>query len=175
MKCPTCGKEMKSKIQDYEYLESGLKNVVLKGIPVHECKHCGEFLPEISNVRQIHKWIAEYLLNKQTPLTGEEFRFLRKAMGKSAKETAARLGVDPVTVSRWENNKEKIGAQSDRLLRMSFVLDPTEERLFAAKKLLTLARAILLNEIQARGRPKPEKIVIRPESHAPHGKEIHAE
>lgn len=103
MKCPNCGKEMKSRVRDYEYIECGLKNVVLSGITVHECKHCGEVLPEIPNIKQVHKWIAEYLLKKQGPLTGEEFRFLRKAMGKSAKETAERLAVNPVTISRWEN------------------------------------------------------------------------
>jgi putative zinc finger/helix-turn-helix YgiT family protein len=162
MKCPCCGKEMKSKVRDYEYVESGLKNVVLKNIRVHECKACGEVLPEIQNVKQIHKWIAEYLLKKQGSLTGEEFRFLRKAMGRSAKETADRLAVNPVTISRWENNKEKIGPQSDRLLRMAFVLDPNEAQLFAAVKLLELARATLWRTIKAH--KKPEKIVIAPRS-----------
>ena len=109
MKCHNCDKEMKSKVRDYEYVESGLKNVVLKGITVHECKHCGEVLPEIRNIKQIHQWIAEYLLKKQGALTGPEFRFLRKAMGKSAKETAECLAVNPVTISRWENNEKRSG------------------------------------------------------------------
>src|SRR3989337_2447610 len=65
MKCPNCGKEMRSKMRDYEYIESGLKNVVLKNIRVHDCKACGELLPEISNVKQINAWIAEYRLNKR--------------------------------------------------------------------------------------------------------------
>ena len=82
MKCPNCGREMKSKIRDYEYVESGLKDVVLRNIKVYECPSCGELLPEVANVKQIHKWIAEYLLRKQSPLTGEEFRFLRKEMRK---------------------------------------------------------------------------------------------
>lgn len=162
MKCPNCGKEMKSKVRDYEYVESGLKNVVLSGITVHECKHCGEVLPEIRNIKQVYQWIAEYLIKKQGALTGAEFRFLRKAMGKSAKETAERLAVTPVTISRWENNREKIGPQSDRLLRMAFLLDPTEARLFTAPKLLEFARATLVRTIATRKRVKPEKIVITP-------------
>jgi putative zinc finger/helix-turn-helix YgiT family protein len=162
MKCPNCGKEMKSKVRDYEYVESGLKNVVLSGITVHECKHCGEVLPEIRNIKQVHQWIAEYLIKKQGVLTGAEFRFLRKAMGKSAKEIAECLAVNPVTISRWENDKEKIGPQSDRLLRMAFILDPTEARLFAAPKLLEFARETLARTIATRKRAKPEKIVITP-------------
>jgi putative zinc finger/helix-turn-helix YgiT family protein len=153
---------MKSKLRDYEYAESGLKNVILKNILVHECKHCGEVLPEISNVKQVHKWIAEYLLNKHGPLTGDEFRFLRKSMGKSARELAQRLAVTPVTISRWENNKEKIGAQSDRLLRMAFVLEPIEAKLFSASKLLEIARAQLQGAIWAARKAKPLRIEIVP-------------
>jgi putative zinc finger/helix-turn-helix YgiT family protein len=154
MKCPTCNKEMKSKIRDYEYVESGLKGVVLKGIRVYECKACGEVLPEIRNVKQVHKWIAEYLIKKQSPLTGEEFRFLRKSMGKSATDLTKTLGVYPVTISRWENNKAAIGPQSDRLLRALFVLQnstllqnsfPTIDSVFAHMKA---------------HKPKPERIVI---------------
>src|SRR5262245_55812743 len=162
MKCPNCGKEMKSRVRDYEYVESGLKNVVLSGITVHECKHCGEVLPEIRNIKQVHQWIAEYLIKKQGALTGAEFRFLRKAIGKSANEIDERLAVNPVTISRCDNDKEKIGPQSDMLLRMAFILDPTEARLFAAPKLLEFARATLARTIATRKRAKPEKIVITP-------------
>lgn len=159
MKCPNCGKEMKSKIRDYEYTESGLKNVILKNIRVHECKGCGEVLPEIQNVKQIHEWIAEYLVKKKSPLTGEEFRFLRKQLGMSAKEMAEYLTVDPVTISRWETNKAKIGPQSDRLLRMAFILNPTQAR-FAATKLLELARSIF--QLTLTGIPRAEVIEITP-------------
>ena len=70
--------------------------------------------------------------------------------------------MNPVTISRWENNKEKIGPQSDRLLRMAFILDPAEARSFAAAKLLEFARATLVCTIAPRKRAKPEKIVIAP-------------
>ena len=161
MKCPNCGKEMRSKIRDYEYIESGLKNVVLKNIRVHDCKACGELLPEISNVKQIHAWIAEYLLNKRTPLTGDEFRFLRKATGKSAKETAERLAVTPVSVSRWENDKEKIGPQSDRLFRMAFIID-AELRPIPLEKCLETLRSILSQAATAPRKVKPQRIEIPP-------------
>ena len=164
MKCPNCRSEMKSKSRDYEYAESGLNNVVLKGITVHECKHCGEMLPEISNVKRIHKWIAEYLLSKGAPLTGEEFRFLRKAMGKSAKQTALSLAVNPVSISRWENNKEKIGPQSDRLFRVAFILDTNSiAALSHATILLKHAREILRRAVSGHKKLKSEKIVITPQ------------
>lgn len=164
MKCPNCGKEMRSKVRDYEYVESGLKDVVLRNIKVHECLRCGELLPEISNVKQIHKWIAEYLLTKKTPLTGEEFRFLRKAMRKGAKELAPLLGVHPVTISRWENNKEAIGPQSDRLIRVLFVAGPAEPLTESARKLLMQVVSVFLSIKTSRGKLKPARIVIPPAS-----------
>jgi len=164
MKCPTCGREMKSRVRDYDYVESGLKNVVLKGITVHECKHCGEVLPEISNVKQIHKWIAEYLVRKQGPLTGDEFRFLRKALGKNAREIAERIAVNPVSISRWECNKVPIGAQSDRLFRMIFILGlPEEARMFTESKCLEIARAVLQRRTTTAARkPRSQRIEITP-------------
>lgn len=166
MKCPNCGKEMRSKVREYEYKESGLKGVVLGNITVHECPSCGEVLPEIPKVKQIHKLIAEYLVKKQSPLTGEEFRFLRKTMGISAKELARVLGVTPVTVSRWENNKENIGLQSDRLLRALFVVRPERRT-----HLLDLWQ-IFLHIVPKK--PKPERIFVPP-LNSSHEKEKHAE
>jgi putative zinc finger/helix-turn-helix YgiT family protein len=160
MKCPDCGNEMKSKIRDYEYVEAGLKNVVLKGIAVHECKECGEVLPGIKNVKQIHEWIAEYLVKKESPLTGPEFRFLRKQMGMGAAEMAGFLGVTPVTISRWENDKETIGPQSDRLLRAFFIIGPAGFKLFPVLEVFELLRTILPKI--ARGKPRSERIVIPP-------------
>ncbi len=170
MKCPTCGKEMKTRIRDYEYAESGLKNVVLKGITVHECKECGEVLPEIQNVKQVHNWIAEYLVKKQSPLTGQEFRFLRKQLGMSANELAEFLGVTPVTVSRWENGKESLGPQSDRLLRAFFITRPTGLRTARALNVFETLRTIFPNI--AHRKPKPERIEIPPQ---PRAKERHAD
>jgi putative zinc finger/helix-turn-helix YgiT family protein len=170
MKCPNCGKKMRSKTRDYEYLESGLKDVVLKNIKVHECKACGETAPEIINVKHVHKWIAEYLVKKQSPLTGAEFRFLRKQMGMGSKELAGFLGVTPVTISRWENGKETVGPQSDRLLRAFFITGPSGLSVTRIGQVFALLCTILPKI--AHRKPKPERIVIPPPSQK---KEKHAD
>ena len=170
MKCPNCGREMRSKVRDYEYNECGLKGVVLGNITVHECPRCGEVLPEIPKVKQIHKWLAEYLVKKQSPLTGEEFRFLRKTMLMSAGELARVLAVTPVTISRWENNRENVGPQSDRLLRALFVVGP--------ERRTPVLRRINLSEIFvhiASRKPRPERIFVPPLDDPSHEKEERAE
>ncbi|MFO0754630.1 MAG: YgiT-type zinc finger protein, partial [Thermodesulfovibrionales bacterium] len=69
MKCPECGKTMKSVSGTYQYVESGLDNVILTGVPLHKCP-CGEVMPEIRNVEGLHRVIADALVKKETPLSG---------------------------------------------------------------------------------------------------------
>jgi putative zinc finger/helix-turn-helix YgiT family protein len=117
MQCPQCGSPEMVEKGDYPYAESGLKNVVFRGVTLHKCSKCGELLPEIPHIKKLHAKIALELLYKEGPLAGEEIRFLRKEMRLKANELAPLLGVHKVTVSRWETNEEKIGPSSDRLLR----------------------------------------------------------
>ena len=154
MKCSSCGKEMRVTKRDYRYEEAGLKNVLLKGTTVYECG-CGEMLLELPQVNRLHQRIAEDLIGKQSPLTGEEFRFLRKAMGVSAKGLARLLGVTTVTISRWENNKEKVGAQSDRLLRCLYL---TRSKGLAASKVAKVLEEIMCGIVGRK--PKAEPIFI---------------
>lgn len=121
MKCPACGTEMKAIRKNYKYEEAGLKNVILRGINVNECPKCGEELPELPNINGLHRALASKLIRKQSPLTGEEIKFLRKSMDMKGSDLALDLGVHPVTVSRWENNAEVVGPQSDRLIRAFYL------------------------------------------------------
>lgn len=50
-------------------------------------------------------------------LSGEEIRFLRKAIGATAREVADTINVDPATFSRWETGAQGIGEYVERLLR----------------------------------------------------------
>lgn len=119
MKCPICGQEMKKNRKDYKYEESGLNNIILTGIEVHECK-CGEEIPEIKNIEKINRFIANALVIKNAPLNGKEFRFVRKQMDFKEKDIASLLGVSPVSVSRWENSNAKIGLSNDKLIRLLY-------------------------------------------------------
>jgi transcriptional regulator with XRE-family HTH domain len=108
---------MKGQVENYRYVESGLKNVLLKGILVFRCKDCGAEVPEISGASSLHTLIGIRLLFKDSRLNGEEVRFLRKLVGYSATELAQLAGTSKSVVSRWEN-KDTFGEHTDRLIRL---------------------------------------------------------
>lgn len=112
-----CGKSMTGKRENYQYQEAGLKSVVLLNIVVYHCE-CGAIVPEIPYAGVLHHCIAMSVLQKKTLLSGEEIRFVRKAAGFSATELARVMGMDKVSLSRWENDKKKISKDSDRLIRV---------------------------------------------------------
>lgn len=128
MKCPECHKaEMVSRRENHHYVESGLPNVVLLGVELRVCPACGEEERVMPRLAQLHRVIAEAVAEKTARLTGAEIRFLRKHLGWSAEAFAGVIGVRPETVSRWENEKEPMGATSERLLRlMALRLKPVE-------------------------------------------------
>jgi putative zinc finger/helix-turn-helix YgiT family protein len=120
MLCDKCKVEMKKIKTNYQYTESGLKNVVLKGISAYKCTKCKEINPVIPRIKEIHRMIGEDLINKNSLLMGNEVAFLRKEMEIRAKDLAQILGVTKVTVSRWENEREQISPACDRLIRLLY-------------------------------------------------------
>lgn len=120
--CSSCGQKVRAKKGDYNYVGSGLTNVVLKGIELYYCPACGEVSPKIPKVKGLHRAIAKGLIEKTSLLTGEEIRFLRKEMGLRAKALAEVMGVDKVTVSRWETGSERISTTADRAIRLLYQL-----------------------------------------------------
>jgi transcriptional regulator with XRE-family HTH domain len=61
--------------------------------------------------------IAEALVLKPSQLTGKEIRFLRKYIDFTGEQFGKKLGLTKEHVSRIENEKHPVGAQTDRLIR----------------------------------------------------------
>ena len=55
-------------------------------------------------------------------LHGLEVRFIRHALGFTAKEFAANLVLDAATLSRWENGKQDVGGWADKQVRYAAVV-----------------------------------------------------
>jgi DNA-binding transcriptional regulator YiaG len=101
----------------YAYTEGGLRDVWLEGVEVGRCGRCREVELIVPDEEALERALVAVLVRGQGPLRGPEIRFLRGAMSLTGKRLAALLGVTPSVLSRWENEKSPIGAQSDRLLR----------------------------------------------------------
>lgn len=122
MKCAQCGaSDLEDVKVDHPYEECGLPNVTLIGVPARKCQKCGALRMRIPAIEGLHRALALAVLRKRSRLTGAEVRFLRKYIGLSGVDFARRIGTEAETVSRWENDKQAMGAQTERLLRLLVV------------------------------------------------------
>jgi transcriptional regulator with XRE-family HTH domain len=130
-----CGEQATVISGDYLFVESGLTNVTLHGVELLKCDKCGTLTPVLSKINKLMQVIAEALVLKPSQLTGKEIRFLRKYIGFTGERFGKKLGLTKEHVSRIENEKHPVGAQTDRLIRYlaisaSSVLANQMERLF---------------------------------------------
>jgi transcriptional regulator with XRE-family HTH domain len=102
---------------DYEFKETGLRDFVLLDIEMIKCGKCGNVDPVLFRVDELMHLAAVAILQKPYRLQGEELRFLRKHVDLGQEEFAKLLRVDKTTLSKWENNEDPIGVQSDLLAR----------------------------------------------------------
>jgi putative zinc finger/helix-turn-helix YgiT family protein len=116
--CSNCGKDAQVVRGDYHFKESGLRNLVLTGIELIRCGHCGNVDPILSNVDDLMYSIAQSVIRKPSRLVGEELRFLRKHLELTQDQFAEMLRIDKTTLSKWENEDDPIGWQSELLIRM---------------------------------------------------------
>lgn len=116
-RCSNCDASARRVRANYPFKESGLPNVILKGVETIRCTECGNADPIIPRANELMKQLVLAVVEKPHGLTGQEVRFLRKHLGMSGSTFASHLGVDRSVVSRWENGHDPIGPQSDRLIR----------------------------------------------------------
>jgi len=115
--CSDCGREAKVERGIYRFRESGLDNVVLKGIEIIKCPGCGNEEPIIPNLDRLLRTIAVAIVTSRLPLTGAEVRYLRKYLGMSGEQFARILHTDKSTLSKWETGAVNLGSKSDLLIR----------------------------------------------------------
>lgn len=125
MKCMECGAAMKTRREDHRL--RGLSFVVLKDIVVRECPQCKDVEYSIPRMDELLQRIADMLVRLDRPYTGAEIRFLRKFLGWSGVDFASYAGVEPETVSRWENGATAMGESAQRFLRMCVVHEASIE------------------------------------------------
>lgn len=112
--------------EPYHFKASGLPNVYLLS-GVHKKSHPkhGE-LVRVDSVPELMVAIAFRLVAKDEPLTGAEFRFLRKRMGVTQAELGDDLNVSDQTIANYEKNKTDRGP-ADKAIRLTFLASFLED------------------------------------------------
>ncbi len=89
----------------YHYTSCGLDNVFLRNGFTRTETPYGTAV-SIEDVEGLHLAIASDLLRQKTPLTGAQFRFLRKEQDLTQAEIGAILGVSEQTIAAWEKQRD---------------------------------------------------------------------
>lgn len=117
-RCIECGLPQRQDRRTVDYLESGLTNVELFNVPVWVCPNDHQEV-EIPAVTQLHELLAHLIIRKPAIITGPEIKFLRRRVGIQSKEFAQRIGLTPVSLSRFENGQRRVSRRIDLLIRLS--------------------------------------------------------
>lgn len=119
-KCGVTGRmQPMPRYQIKKELMGGMHIELVGVVNVLACERCGTTLrvdiPDMPGL--IAAVCVARAAKEQLRLSGPEIRFLRKTMGKSAKELAQELRVSDETVSRWENGHLLMGDPVERIFR----------------------------------------------------------
>lgn len=102
---------------DYRYTESGLDNVMIRGmtVPVDDA---GEEVYSIPNVRGLHNVIVRCVITRVRGLSPKDIRFLRTEMGYTQAQLAGLLKKDHQTIGRWERGEIPMDQNAEFAIRM---------------------------------------------------------
>ncbi len=131
-KCSNCGADTRIVRGEYNLIKMGIPAVVIN-MEMGQCKQCDNVDPIIAHLDDLMRTVALAVVCNPSRLSGLDVRFLRKYIGKTAEEFGKLLNVDKTTISKWENDHDPVGEQSDRLIRLTVVAlgDGLEEKLKA--------------------------------------------
>jgi DNA-binding transcriptional regulator YiaG len=115
--CTACGAAAKVVRGRYQFAECGLRHVTLEGVETIRCAKCGNDEVIIPHMNDLMRTLSLAVVGQPFRLQGEDVRFLRKYLNMTQAEFAGLLHVHKTNLSKWENNQDKIGDQSDRLIR----------------------------------------------------------
>jgi transcriptional regulator with XRE-family HTH domain len=99
------------------YPESGLDNVVLENVPVWRCAKGHEDV-QIPAVGQLNALLSQLIVTQAWPLKGQDVRFLRKHLGFPHVRSASLIGLNHVTLSRFENDRRRL-PKREALVRLA--------------------------------------------------------
>lgn len=112
--------------EPYHLRGIGLPNVyLLNGVTIEESPYGA--IVTVENLAGLHRTVGLHLIRKPRPLTGVEFRFLRKLMGLTQRELGGKMSVSDQTIANYEKDKTApSGASAHLRLLAALALLPPE-------------------------------------------------
>jgi DNA-binding transcriptional regulator YiaG len=108
--------------QPLHYRKCGLDWVYLEnGYEIHETPHGSGY--SIHDVDGLHNLILREIATSQSPIRGQELRFIRTMLGFSQEGIGRIIGVERMAVTRMEGDREgEISRTADHNIRMYIAL-----------------------------------------------------
>ena len=99
----------------------GLPNVyLLNGVETEDDAVEGTIVT-IENMRGLYHALALHIIGKHGPMTGPEFRFLRKMMRLTQGELSERMSVTDQTIANYEKEKTAPGSASAHMRLLAII------------------------------------------------------
>jgi transcriptional regulator with XRE-family HTH domain len=122
----------------YHFVDSGLRNVYLVGVEYEIDAATGEQSAVIPCLPNLMEAIGKVLVEKKSPLSADEVRFLRKRLRFASKAFAELVGLSSEQYSRVENGAAKLMPTVERVVRLLYAtlakLPPAESEEVAKTK-----------------------------------------
>ncbi len=150
MKCVQCGNDGFKATTTKHEVRIG-DHVVRADVPAEVCTNakCKEVYVSADAMERMELQVAADIARSGN-VSGDSFRFMRKALGLQAKDMLEVIGTPPETISRWEKGARDV----DRFAWVTLatmVIDHTEER-------APITRDVLRATLTPRPFPKVVKV-----------------
>lgn len=123
-----CGGELREvELKSFDFSPYAGLPVRLKHVPGYRCDRCdAETLPG-DVINELLRGLALAILELKTRLSGDQARYLRRFLRLKQAELADRMGVNRVTVAKWETGEDAISPAHDLVLRALAVASLVEQ------------------------------------------------
>ena len=112
--------------EPYAYREVGLGNIILlNGVTTTHTPYGP--MTHIESIHGLHRAIGLAIAETSAPMSGAEFRFLRKQLGLTQAELAARMHVTDQTIANYEKGKTGLGP-ADPFMRALYLVHILPDR-----------------------------------------------